>query len=132
MPKVNIKTKIEADIKKVWDTVTSLENYQWRSDIVKIDVLKEGSIFVEYTKDGYSTTFEITEVEYLKKYVFTLYNENISGTFIGRFSYENDKTIIDFTEEVTTKKFVMKMFLKPYLKKQQANYVKDLKRYLES
>lgn len=29
----NIKTVLSADISKVWDVVTDVENYSWRSDI---------------------------------------------------------------------------------------------------
>lgn len=58
-------------------------------------------------------------------------NENIKGTFVGYFSTVNNKTLVEFTEKITTKKIIMKMFLKPYLKKQQDNYVKDLNEYLE-
>ncbi len=131
MASVTIRAEIKADIEKVWNTVTSLENYQWRSDIVKIEILEDNRSFIEYTKDGYSTTFEINEIEYQRKYAFKITNENIKGTFVGYFSAVNNKTLIEFTETITTKKILMKMFLKPYLKKQQDNYVKDLKNYLE-
>ena len=37
-------------------------------------------------------------------------------------------TEIDFTEQVTAKKIFMKPFIKSYLKKQQAQFVADLKK----
>ena len=40
------------------------------------------------------------------------------------------KTEIDFTEDVTAKKVLMKPFVKAYLKKQQELYVSDLKKAL--
>ena len=47
----NIKATFQCDIKIAWETVTSLENYTWRSDLSKIEVLNDKQ-FVEYTKGG--------------------------------------------------------------------------------
>ena len=47
------------------------------------------------------------------------------------FTILDEKTEIDFTEDVTAKKVLMKPFVKAYLKKQQARYVKDLARKLK-
>lgn len=58
-------------------------------------------------------------------------NSNIKGHWVGIFTSKDDKTEIDFTEQVTAKKFFMKPFVKSYLKKQQAQFVMDLKRILE-
>ena len=62
-----IKAVFQSDIKKVWETVTSLENYAWRSDLSKIEVLSKNQ-FVEYTKEGYATTFTITVAEPYKRW----------------------------------------------------------------
>ena len=43
---------------------------------------------------------------------------------------EKDKVCIDFTENVTAKKLLMKPFVGMYLKKQQAAYLRDLKKAL--
>ena len=40
-------------------------------------------------------------------------------------------TEIDFTEEVTAKKLLLKPFVKGYLKKQQERYIADLKKALQ-
>ena len=58
-------------------------------------------------------------------------NSNMKGYWIGIFTSIDDKTEIDITEQVTAKKFFMKPFVKSYLKKQQAQFVMDLKRILE-
>lgn len=58
-------------------------------------------------------------------------NSNMKGHWIGIFTSIDDKTEIDFTEQVTAKKFYMKPFVKSYLKKQQTQFVMDLKRILE-
>ena len=32
-----IKVSFESDVQRVWETVTSLRNYGWRSDLGRID-----------------------------------------------------------------------------------------------
>ncbi len=126
----NVKVLLRSDIKKVWDIVTSLEEYQWRSDLSKIEVLNEKQ-FIEYTKDGFATTFTITACEQYKRWEFDMENDNIKGHWIGVFTDKNGQTEIDFTEDVTTKKFIIKPFVKAFLKKQQELYVSDLKKALQ-
>ncbi len=132
MVKANIKTTINADIELVWDTVTSLENYQWRSDLKEIEILEDKKVFVEHTKDGFATKFEITKLEPLKRYEFNISNKNIEGNWSGRFESVDGKTVVDFTENISTKKLLLKPILKMYLKKQQAKYIRDLKLYVEN
>ena len=81
-----VKADFQNDIEKVWDTVTSLDNYQWRSDLSKIDVVNE-SEFIEYTTDGYATTFTVTACEPLKRWEFDLKNSNMTGHWTGVFFY---------------------------------------------
>lgn len=126
----NIKASFPCKPEKVWNLVTSLENYGWRSDIARIEVLESGNKFVEYTKDGYYTTFTITRREPYRIYQFRMENENMEGLWTGSFSFEKGTTVIDFTEDVAVKKFFMKPFAKMYLKKQQAAYIQDLKKAL--
>lgn len=124
-----IKTTLPCDIKKVWEIVTSLENYSWRSDISKIDILSDNK-FVEYTKDGYATTFTITKSNPCQCYEFHLENSNMTGHWTGLFSKDGNGTKINFTENITPKKIIMKPFVGIYLKKQQAAYLKDLEKAL--
>lgn len=126
----NIKAVLQCDLEKVWNTVTDLDNYSWRSDLIKIKVLEAENKFVEYTTDGYATVFTVTLFEPMKRYEFDMDNENMHGHWIGIFSYDNGETTIDFTEDVTAKKVLLKPFVRTYLKKQQAVYVADLKKAL--
>ena len=126
-----IKAVFQRDIKDVWDVVTSLENYKWRSDLSKIETINEKQ-FVEYTKDGYATTFTITYIEPFKRWEFDMENSNMKGHWIGVFSDRNGQTEIEFTEDVTAKKLIMKPFLKLFLKRQQELYVSDWRNALES
>lgn len=129
MAVANIKVVLEKDIKKVWQVVTSLDNYTWRSDLIKIEILNDKQ-FVEYTKDGYPTTFTITFTDQYKRWEFDMENGNIKGHWVGIFTSKENRTEIDFSEYVTAKKFIMKPFVKPFLKKQQSRYVADLRKAL--
>lgn len=125
----NIKVVLQQDIQKVWETVTSFENCVWRSDLSKIEILNERK-FVEYTKEGYATTFTITVVEPCRRWEFDMENDNMKGHWAGVFTQKDKQTEIDFTENVVAKKLFMKPFVKSFLKKQQTVYVSDLKKAL--
>ena len=58
-------------------------------------------------------------------------NSNMKGHWIGVFIDKGNETQIDFTENVIPKKWFMKPFVKTYLKKQQKQFVLDLKKALE-
>ncbi len=126
----NIKAVFQSNIQDVWNIVTSLENYQWRSDLSKIEIINEKQ-FVEYAKNGYATTFTITVSEPFKLWEFDMENSNMKGHWTGIFTEKDERTEIDFTEDVTAKKLIMKPFVKAFLKKQQELYVSDLRKALQ-
>ena len=126
----NIKALIPGELQKVWDLVLDIENYgAWRSDLSKAEVISDKK-FIEYTKDGYPTTFTVTLAEPYRRWEFDMENDNISGHWIGIFSENSGQTTVDFTEQVTVKKAVMKPCAKMDLKKQQSAYIRDLKKEL--
>lgn len=49
MTQSNIKATFSCDIKKIWDIVTSLDHYQWRTDINRIEIIEPHKVFIEYT-----------------------------------------------------------------------------------
>lgn len=124
-----IKAGFSASLQEVWNIVTSLENYQWRSDLGRIEILNEKQ-FVEYTKDGFSTTFTITISEPYKRWEFDMENSNMKGHWTGIFDEKDGRAEIDFTEDVIAKKVMMKPFVKAYLHKQQNTYIRDLSKAL--
>lgn len=125
----NIKAVFPSKIQKVWETVISLEKYGWRSDLKEIKVLDDKQ-FVEYSKDGYATTFTITVMEPCQRLEFDMENSNLKGHWTGIFISEGDGTEVDFTEEVQVKKFFMKPFVRSFLKEQQETYIADLRKAL--
>ena len=125
----NIKTVLSADISKVWDVVTDVENYSWRSDLSRTELLEKKQ-FVEYTKEGYPTTFTITSSVPYERWEFDMENSNMKGHWVGIFIPKEGKTEIEFTENVTVKKIFLRPFIKRYLRKQQALFVSDLEKAL--
>lgn len=127
-----IEVVIDARIEDVWQVITQLENVTWRSDISRIEVLKDGREFVEYTTDGYATHFTITKFQPPTDYAFSMNNDNMSGEWRGTLTEKRNQTQAVFTEEVYAKKVILKPFVKLYLAKQQKQYMQDLKRYMEN
>lgn len=126
----SIRLTLSSDIQKVWNIVTSVKNYPaWRGDVSKTEILDDKR-FVEYTKDGYATTFTITVTEPYKRWEFNMENGNMKGHWVGVFSQNGSETQVEFTEDVTAKKALIKPFVKSYLKKQQARFAADLREVL--
>ena len=122
----NLKATLICPIEIVWDTVTNLNDYSWRSDLKDVRIIDENN-FIEITKNGVETYFRITECIKYQSWIFEIENKNIKGTWIGKFYAEGDKTILDFTENIVSKKSILKPFISLYLKRQQKIYFRDLK-----
>ena len=129
MARSRISIAFKSSINDVWNTVTSLTEYGWRSDLGRIEVLSDTS-FIEYTKDGYATSFTITNTVPFRRWEFDMENENMSGHWVGCFTEKDGGTEIEFIKEVNAKKLLMKPFVKMYLIKQQKRYIEELKRAL--
>ena len=131
MARSNIKAVFANDVQTVWNVVTDVKNYVWRTDLSKTEVVSDRQ-FIEYTRDGYSTAFTTTIFEPCSRWEFDMENDNMKGHWIGIFTQRGEETEVDFTEDVTAKKVLMRPFVKAYLKKQQAMYVEDLARELKN
>ena len=126
----NIKALIPVGLHTVWDFVLDIENYAaWRSDLSKTEVISDKQ-FIEYTKDGCPTSFTVTLVEPYRRWEFDMENSNMTGHWTGIFTAKGDETEIDFTEQVEAKKLLMKPFVKSYLRKQQTQFVADIRKAL--
>ena len=126
MAKSQIKAMLPWDVQKVWQMVTDVGGYSWRSDLSRTEVLSE-TRFIEYTKEGYPTTFTVTRSEPCRRWEFDMENSNMRGHWVGIFTQDAGNTSIEFTEAVTAKKFFLRPFVASYLRKQQARFVADLK-----
>lgn len=124
------KTIINSNIQQVWKTILDIDNYStWRSNINNIKIINEKQ-FIEYTNGSCYTLFTTTNIEEYKRWEFDVDSRKVEGHWIGIFTSKGDKTEINFIEYVNAKKFYLQPFLKFYLKKQQKQFVKDLKKYL--
>ena len=122
----NIKALIPGELQKVWDLVLDIENYgAWRSDLSKAEVISDKK-FIEYTKEGYPTTFTVTLATPYRRWEFDMENSNMTGHWTGIFTAKGDETEINFTEQVKAKKWLLKPFVKSYLRKQQTQFVADI------
>lgn len=130
MAVVSAKAVFRGDVQKIWDVVTSVQDYTWRSDLGKTKVVDEKK-FIEYTKSGYATNFTITAVEPYRRWEINMENSNIKGHWVGVFIQKDGETEINFIEDVTAKKLFMKPFVKFYLRKQQAQFIADLRKVLQ-
>lgn len=122
-----LKDTIKCDIQTIWDIVTNVQHYEsWRSDLSKTEVLDD-THFIEYAQNGFATHFTITATDLCKRWEFDIDNANIRGHWTGLFTQEGGAVTLEFTETVSAKKWFMTPFLKPFLKKQQAQFLTDLK-----
>ena len=128
---VEIEDIFDCSIEKIWDLVTNLDNQLWRKGIKAIEVLDENH-FIEHDTSGYSTSFVITNKFKGNIYEFDIENQNMKGHWIGKFLIINDNQVkIHFTESIEVHNKLMNMVAKSYLKKQQKQYIHDLKEVLE-
>lgn len=124
------KAMFTSDIRTVWRIMTDMEHCTWRSDLSNTEVLNEKQ-FVEYTKEGYATTFTVTIKEPYRRWEFDMENSNMKGHWTGILNERDGQTEIDFKEYVTPKKWWMKPFVHGFLRKQQELYISDLRKALE-
>ena len=122
----NMRATLLYPIEVVWDIVMNLKDFSWRSDLKDVRIIDENN-FIEITKNGVETYFRITECIKYQSWIFEIENKNIKGAWVGKFYVEDDKTILDFTETVFSKKLIFKPFIILYLKRQQKIYFRDLK-----
>lgn len=130
MARVTQKEHLDAAPPLVWQVITDLESYGWRSDLSAIEVLDEKR-FIERDKGGFETEFAVTAFEAPRRYAFTMRNGNMTGCWTGILEPDGEGTMATFTEEVTAQKWFIKPFVGLYLKRQQRRYFADLRRALE-
>ncbi len=124
----------KSDIKSVWDVVTNNEDYNWRSDIKKIETTAGGTQWKEYYDDKKYTKFTLIEkVKYIR-YIFKMENDMFTGHFKGHFYHDNKVgTKVVFTENILIKNPIVRIISHLFwnLEKVQQTYVRDLKTKLQ-
>lgn len=124
----NLKSVLPCDVHKAWSVATTASEYpRWRTDLSRVQILGPEA-FLEYTANGYVTKFTIIRAKPGQLWELEMDNTNLHGRWVGRFRQRGLATVVDFTEYVSVKKVWMKPFVKGYLKKQQAQFITDLRR----
>ena len=129
MPTSRVTVQFSCPVERVWQVVTDLAHTAWRSDLNRVEILDEAH-FVEHTKSGYATNFTVTACEPLRRWVFTMENGNMSGSWEGVFESAEDGALLHCTETVNAKHWWMHPFVPSYLKRQQRLYLDDLRKEL--
>lgn len=122
-----------SDITSVWNIVTNNNDYKWRSDIERIEILQGGKEFIEYTHNGNATKFIITKKNEYNEYAFNMENKMFTGSWSGHFSNtETGGTTIVFKENILVKNPVIRIlsYVLMDLKKMQNTYIADLRKKL--
>ena len=129
--RAHIRCVLPCRLEEVWRLVTDWENCGWRGDLERAQALPDGSGFIEYAKGGAATRFHITTFVPMERCEMELENPFLQGRWLGLFRTVDGGTELDFTEEVTIKKWYMRLPARFYLKKQQAAYMADLSAVLQ-
>lgn len=132
MKEASIEAIFAANPSCVFEAVTNNLDYQWRSDLSRIDVLDEKT-FTEVTTGGFTTNFTITQKIPEKLYAFTLDNSRFSGQWKGSFEETPEGgTRFVMTEELSIKNPIMRLIAGAFmnLNKMQQQYIADLRKKL--
>lgn len=130
MAKVTIQEVFRVAPEQLWEIVTNNIHFSWRSDLERIEIIDDTK-FVEYTKEGIATEFTITCKEEGSRYEFDMNNKNMQGHWTGIFRKVEGGVEVEFTEEVNARNPIMNVFAGIYLRKQQKQYIVDLKKEME-
>ena len=96
----NIKVTLLCPIEKVWNKVTNLNDFVWRSDLTNIRIINDNT-FVEVSKYGIETYFKVTECIKYQSWAFEIENENgkeilipMNDEFIEKVDRPNQRIIV--------------------------------------
>lgn len=118
---------------QVWQVVTDLMNWQWRSDLSSCEIVDERR-FIEIPKKGKPIRFCTTRLEECRIWEFHMDSPSLTGIWKGTFEpTENGGCRVRFVENVCFRQrlvpnWVVKRFLTAY----QARYFRDLRAELQS
>ncbi len=131
MVKSSLKVKLNFDIVKVWNKVTYLENYSWRSDLNDLEVLNNDTFIINKKKKN-PTVCKITFAKLYRQWEIKIDNKHFSGEYAGIFKGDEEHCVIEFYGNLKPKNIYILPFLKDILKKEQTNYINDLQKALLS
>ena len=124
-----ITAYIPCDSRRVWDALTDAEAYpRWRSGVSRTELTPDG--FIEYAPDGFATRFTVTQRREGALWSFSMENSRLTGSWQGELRPEGRGTRASFTELVKPRNPFLLPFIRPYLRRQQRQFVRCLCAYL--
>lgn len=134
LPKNRIAKRVvnfSSDIQTVWDVITNNEDYDWRSDVSKIEILDNGDSWIEYSsKDNSIISFKVSKKNIAKEYCFSMENPIFTGQFESKFESSSPSGArIEFIESISIKNPLIKPLSYLFFNVQafQDKYISDLK-----
>ena len=132
MVTVHMTAVLPGDVQQVWTVVTGVEDYSWRSDLSRTEVLSAEQ-FVEHTQVGAQTLFTITAAEPGRRWELDMENRRMRGHWVGLFSGKGAETAIQFTETLYVKNPLLCGPLSDGIcASKQARFVADLRNALQA
>ena len=135
MTTANIKATISCDVHKVMEAILAVERYPaWRSGVSKIAVAGEKQ-YIEYTEDGYAARLKFTAVESDSRLELELENDHVKEHWTCVFIPGENESEVSISSSVSAKGLSARpvgqsVFEQSYIKKEQEQFVLDLKKYL--
>lgn len=118
---------------QIWQVVTDLTNWQWRSDLAECQIVDEYR-FIETPKKGKPLSFHITRLEESHIWEFHMDSPALTGTWQGIFEPKEDGGCrVRFIEEMNLRnKLIPNWIVKRFLTIYQTQYFRDLQAELQS
>lgn len=134
MRKISSSTTFQSDIETIWNIITDVSDYAWRSDWRKVTGSEDPNQFTVYSKDGNHSEFTIICRKPYNHYEFTMENDVMTGRWVGNLStLPEGGTRMDIHETIDMKNrywgFLSHLFLN--MKKTHQIYIRDLKEKLK-
>ncbi len=116
----------------VYAAMVDLSVWQWRSDLIGLEVHEDGRSFTEIGRSGSRTLFTITEKSPGKRYAFRMEHPNFTGEWSGEFAAVPGGAQVTFTEDLRMSRPLLRLLAPLFLplKKMQKAYAADLLFYL--
>ncbi|MDC4233822.1 SRPBCC family protein [Actinomyces sp. B33] len=118
---------------QIWQVVTDLTNWQWRSDLSECQIVDERR-FIEIPKRDKPIRFHTTRLESFHSWEFQMDSPSLTGTWKGTFEPKEDGGCrVRFIEDVHLQnRLVPNWIAKRFLAAYQARYFRDLQAELQS
>ena len=131
MPKITARAELPCPVERVWQVVTDLEQWEWRSDLGRLLAAPDGRTFVEYDWDDRPAYCRITAFAPCYWYALDVVSEETVGRWEAFFTRKGRGTKLELSIEVRGKNVVADLRVLAELRRRQRKYIEDLRMELE-